>query len=187
MKQFSKSSLVLLITMLVSISSMAEEKSRFQELELFNKVLYLVESSYYREVDTEKLIEGAIKGMLGTLDPHSAYLAEESFKKMQDETSGSFGCLGLEITSRGGYIFVIAPIDDGPAHKAGILSGDKIIEINGESTLGLTLQEAVERMKGEKNKEVMLGISRGQNREKLDFKLKRANISLKTVRSQLID
>ncbi|MCO4755442.1 MAG: PDZ domain-containing protein, partial [Bacteriovoracaceae bacterium] len=120
----------------------AVTKSRFEELELFNKVLYLIESQYYREVDTNKLIEGALKGMMDTLDPHSAYLDKEFFTKMQNDTDGEFGGLGIEVTQKDGLLYVVTPIDDTPAYKAGIRPKDKIVEINHESIIGLTLDEA---------------------------------------------
>ena len=135
-------------------------KSRYEELELFNKVLYLIENQYYRKVDTNKLVEGAIKGMMDTLDPHSAFLSKEFYKKMQDATDGEFGGLGIEVTQKEGVIYVITPIDDSPAAKAGILSRDKIVEINHESILGYTLDEAIEKMKGKEGTKVHIGVIR---------------------------
>ena len=102
------------------------KKNRFELLESFNKILFLIENQYYREVDTEKLIRGALKGMMETLDPHSSYLEKETFTKMETETSGEFGGLGLEVTQKDGTIIVISPIEDTPAFKAGLKSGDKI-------------------------------------------------------------
>src|SRR5690606_27675217 len=101
-------------------SVLATTKSRFEKLELFNKVLFLVEVQYYREVDTEKLIEGALKGMMQTLDPHSAFLDKEVFQKMNEDTAGEFGGLGVEVTQKDGVLVVITPIDDTPAFKAGL-------------------------------------------------------------------
>ena len=130
---------LLLLAMLVQPLSIARaveplteaaKKSRYEKLELFNKVLYLIESQYYREVDTEKLIEGAMNGMMNTLDPHSAFLDREIFAKMQEETSGEFGGLGIEVTQKDGLLVIITPIEDSPAYKAGIKPGDKIVEIN---------------------------------------------------------
>ena len=135
-------------------------KSRFEKLELFNKVLYLIESQYYRPVDTEKLIEGAIKGMMNTLDPHSTFLDEKVFSKMQEDTQGEFGGLGIEVSQKDGVLVVITPIDDTPAFKAGIKAGDKIVEINHESTLGLTLEEAVDKMRGKPGSKITVGVSR---------------------------
>ena len=93
---------------------------RFENIDLFNKVLYLIEKNYYREVNQEKLLNGAIKGMISSLDPHSSFLDEEIFKKMQEETQGEFGGLGIEVTQKDGILIVITPIEDTPAFKAGI-------------------------------------------------------------------
>ncbi len=162
------------------------EKSRFEKLELFNKVLNLIENQYYREVDTEKLIHGAIKGMMETLDPHSAFLNKEFFSKMQEDTKGEFGGLGLEVTQKDGVLVVITPIDDTPAFRAGIKPGDKIVEINHESTIGLTLDEAVEKMKGKPRSIVNVGIARDGVEGIQYFKIKRETIKIKSVKSDLI-
>lgn len=161
-------------------------KSRFEELELFNKVLYLIESQYYREVDTNKLIEGALKGMMDTLDPHSAYLDKEFFIKMQNETDGEFGGLGIEVTQKDGLLYVVTPIDDTPAYKAGIKPKDKIVEINHEPVLGLTLDEAIDRMKGKPGEKIHLGVAREGEKGIKHFELKREIIKVKPVKSALI-
>ncbi|MEK6625977.1 MAG: S41 family peptidase [Bdellovibrionota bacterium] len=163
------------------------DKSRFEKIELFNKVLFLIESNYYRDIDTEKLIEGAIKGMMGTLDPHSAYLDEEVFTKMQEDTQGEFGGLGLEVTQKDGVMVVITPIEDTPAFKAGIKSGDKIVEIDGDSTLGMTLDEAVDKMRGGSDTKITLGIVREGFDGIKHFDMKRKIIKLESVKSQLLD
>ena len=161
-------------------------KSRYEELELFNKVLYLIENQYYRKVDTNKLVEGAIKGMMDTLDPHSAFLSKEFYKKMQDATDGEFGGLGIEVTQKEGVIYVITPIDDSPAAKAGILSRDKIVEINHESILGYTLDEAIEKMKGKEGTKVHIGVIREGEKGIKHFTLKRQRIKVSPVKSFLI-
>lgn len=139
---------------------MAVTKSRFEKLELFNKVLYLIESHYYRPVDTDKLIQGAIRGMMETLDPHSAFLDKELFTRMQEDTSGEFGGLGIEVSQKDGVIVIVTPIEDSPAHKAGIMPGDKIVEINHESVVGMGLNKAIEKMKGKAGTKINLGIVR---------------------------
>lgn len=165
----------------------AVTKSRFEKLELFNKVLYLIENQYYRDVDTEKLIEGAINGMMQTLDPHSAYLARDVFTKMQEETQGEFGGLGIEVTQKDGVLVVITPIDDTPAYKAGIKSGDKIVEIDNESTVGLTLEQAVERMRGKQGSKISIGVVREGEEGIKQIAVKREIIKIKAVKSEVVE
>lgn len=177
----------LVSTFLLSPTLAADEKkSRFEKLELFNKVLFLIESQYYRPVDTEKLIQGALKGMMNTLDPHSTYLDERVFSKMQEDTQGEFGGLGIEVSQKDGVIVVITPIDDTPAFKAGIKSGDKIVEINHESTLGITLEEAVEKMRGKPGSKISVGIVRAGVEGVKRFSLKRKAIKVSAVKSELL-
>lgn len=186
MKTVHKLSLYIM-TLLVCHSAFAVTKSRFEELELFNKVLYLIENQYYREVDTSKLIEGALKGMMDTLDPHSAFLNKEFFKKMQNETDGEFGGLGIEVTQKDGIIYVVTPIDDTPAFKAGILPRDKIVEINGDPLLGLTLDQAIDKMKGKQGSQIKLGILREGEKDVKTFTLTREIIKIKPVKFELLD
>jgi carboxyl-terminal processing protease len=170
----------------LSWNASAVTKSRFEELELFNKVLYLIESQYYREVDTNKLIEGALKGMMDTLDPHSAFLSKEFFSKMQSDTDGEFGGLGIEVTQKDGVIYVVTPIEDTPAHRSGIRPRDKIVEINHESILGMTLDEAIDRMKGEKGTKIHLGIVREGERGIKHFEMVRESIKIKPIKFELL-
>lgn len=176
-----------LVTSFSAPEKKAADKSRFEKLELFNKVLYLIESQYYRPVDTEKLISGAIKGMMNTLDPHSNFLDKRVFSKMQEDTQGEFGGLGIEVSQKDGVIVVITPIDDTPAYKAGIKSGDKIVEINHESMLGVTLEEAVDKMRGKPGSPITVGISREGVEGIKRYTLKRKAIKVSAVKSQLLD
>jgi carboxyl-terminal processing protease len=164
----------------------AQKKSRYEKLELFNKVLYLIESQYYREVSTDKLIEGAINGMMNTLDPHSAYLDSEVFSKMQEETSGEFGGLGIEVTQKDGVLVIVTPIEDSPAFKAGIKAGDKVVEINHESMVGATLQQAIEKLRGKMKTKIVLGIVREGVDGIKNFELTREIVYLKPVKYELL-
>lgn len=179
--------IIILLGLTTSLfSAHAVTKSRYEELELFNKVLYLIENQYYRPVDTNKLVEGAIKGMMDTLDPHSAFLNKEFFKKMKNDTDGKFGGLGIEVTQKDGVVYVITPIDDTPAFKAGILPKDKIVEINHESILGLTLDEAIDKMKGKAGSKIHLGIVREGEKGMKHFELKRKIIKITPVKKFLV-
>jgi carboxyl-terminal processing protease len=162
-------------------------QSRYEKLELFNRILYLIETQYYRNINFEKLIEGALKGMMSTLDPHSAYLPAESFSKMEEETQGEFGGLGIEVTLKDGVIVVITPIDDTPAFKAGIRPGDKIVEIEGESMVGITLEEAVKKMRGKPNSKIKIGILREGVEGVQRITLVREKIKVKPVKAKLVE
>lgn len=165
-----------------SFAAKKKDDERFKHLELFNKVLYLIENQYYRQVDVEKLVNGAIRGMIQTLDPHSAFLGERIFKRMQEETQGEFGGLGIEVSQKDGSIIVITPIEDSPAFKAGIKGGDKIVEINHDSIVGMTLQEAVEKMRGKPNTKITIGVVRAGAKGVKHFTLKRKVIKLRPVK-----
>lgn len=165
----------------------SENRSRFEQLELFNKVLHLIETSYYRPVSTEKLIEGALKGMMDTLDPHSAFLNKDFFEKMQNDTQGEFGGLGLEVTQKEGVIYIITPIDDTPAFRAGIKPKDKMVEINHEPILGMTLEQVVEKMRGKIGEKIHIGIAREGAEGIKHFNLTRELIKVKPVKFELLD
>lgn len=167
-------------------ASAVDNKSRFEQLERFNKVLHLVETQYYREVNTEKLIEGALKGMMETLDPHSTFLNRDFFEKMQNDTQGEFGGLGLEVTQKEGVIYIISPIDDTPAFRAGIKPKDKLVEINHEPIVGATLEQAIEKMRGKVGESIHLGIIRDNVEGVKHFNLKREIIKVKPVKYELL-
>ena len=163
-----------------SISSFAKE--RYSDLQLFTKVLNLIQQYYVEEVDTKKLIYGGIKGMLKELDPHTNFLAPEIYKEFESETSGEFGGLGIEITIKKGILTVISPIEDTPAWKAGIKAGDKIVSINGESTKGFSLVEAAKKMRGKKNSSVKLGIFREGFDEPKVYSIKRGVVKIRSAK-----
>lgn len=155
---------------------------RYQDLQLFAKVLNLVQQYYVEEVDTKKLIYGGIKGMLRELDPHTNFLPPDVFTEFESETSGEFGGLGIEITIQDGVLTVISPIEDTPAWKAGIKAGDKVVEINGESTKGLSLAEAALRMKGKLGTKVRMGIFREGFDKPKEFVVERGTVKIKSVK-----
>jgi carboxyl-terminal processing protease len=155
---------------------------RYQDLQIFTKVLNLVQQYYVEEVDTRKLIYGGIKGMLQELDPHTNFLPPELFKEFENETSGEFGGLGIEITVQGDILTVISPIEDTPAWEAGIQAGDKIVEINGESTKGLSLAEAAQKMRGKKGSKVRMGIFREGFDKPKEFAITRGVVKVKSVK-----
>ena len=151
-----------------------------QMLELFGDVLDTVERQYVTPVDDKKLIQAAIDGMLTSLDPHSGYLDPESFDDMRDQTRGEYGGLGLEVTSEDGVVKVISPIDDTPAAKAGLKPGDYITAVNGESVLGLSVNDAVKQMRGKPGETVTLTIAREKS-DPFDVKLVREMIKPKSA------
>ena len=160
----------------------AEVKEKYENLQVFAKVLNLVQEYYVEDVQPKKLIYGGIKGMLAELDPHTNFLPPDIFQEFETETSGEFGGLGIEITVEGGILTVLAPIEDTPAWKAGIKGGDKIVSINGESTKGLSLVEAAKRMKGKTGSAVRLGVFREGFDKPQEFKIVRDVIRVKSVK-----
>jgi len=169
-----------------SVSFALTPKNQFESLELFSKVLNLVETQYYRPVDREILIEGALKGMMETLDPHSLFLNKEYFEKMQNDTQGEFGGLGLEVTQKDGVIVIISPLEDTPASRAGIKPKDKIVEINHEPIVGMSLEQAIDRMKGKIGQSIHLGIAREGKEKTIHFNMKRELIRVKSVKFELL-
>ncbi len=160
---------------------------KYENLALFQKVLHFIEQNYVEEVKNKELIYGAIKGMMETLDPHSNFLPPEIFKDMKADTSGQFGGVGIEIGMKDSILTVVSPIEDTPAFKAGIKPGDKLIKINGESTKGLSLAEAVSKMRGKKGSSVIVTIFRKEFSSPKDISLTRENIKIATVKSEELD
>ncbi|WP_374979214.1 S41 family peptidase [Pseudomonas solani] len=156
------------------------------ELRTFAEVLDRIKSAYVEPVDDKTLLENAIKGMLSNLDPHSAYLEPEAFQELQESTSGEFGGLGIEVGTEDGFIKVVSPIDDTPASKAGIQPGDLIVKIDGQPTKGLSMMEAVDKMRGKAGSPIVLTLVR-EGGQPFDVELKRAVIKVKSVKSQLLD
>ena len=163
-----------------SQSPIAKESKRdtYQQLELFGQVFDLVRSNYVEEVKSSELIEAAINGMLSSLDPHSGFLPPKSFDDMQVDTKGSFGGLGIEVTQQDGFVKVVSPIDGTPAFEAGILAGDFITFVDDKPTLGLTLSEAVEIMRGPVGSDVKLTVVREGSEDPLEITITRDVIKL---------
>ena len=153
----------------------------YEKLKAFSEILSLVESNYVESVDSDDLIDGAIKGMVKALDPHSSYLPPKSYKNMLVDTSGKFGGLGIEISVRKGILTVVSPIEDTPAFNAGIKAGDKIIKIEDESTLDMTLTDAVDRLRGETGSPVTITIFREGLDAPKEYTIVRAIIKVRSV------
>ncbi len=162
-------------------------QDRYADLQNFTKVLNLVEQYYVEEVDTKKLIYGAIKGMLRELDPHTNFMPPDIFKDFETETSGEFGGLGIEISVTNGILTIISPIEDTPAWEAGIKAGDKVIAVDGHSTKGLSLVEASQLMKGKKGTKVVLKIVRDGEDEPRDIGIVRGSVKIKSVKYTNLD
>ncbi|MHA1568002.1 MAG: S41 family peptidase [Alphaproteobacteria bacterium] len=154
----------------------------YRQLDLFGIVFERVRADYVEEVTDQKLIESAINGMLSSLDPHSSYLDAKSYREMQVQTRGEFGGLGIEVTMEAGLVKVVSPIDDTPAYRAGLKPGDFISHIDGDQILGMTLREAVERMRGKVGSDIRITIRR-VGREPFDVTITRAVIKVRSVRS----
>ncbi len=159
-------------------------KSTYEQLEFFGKVFDKVKKNYVDEVTDEKLMESAVNGMLQSLDPHSGYLNEKNFKEMQIQTRGQFGGLGIEVTMERGFVKVIAPIEDTPAFKAGIKTNDLITHINNEQVQGLTLSQAVEKMRGPVNSKITLTISRSNVEKPFNVDITRKVIKIASVKAR---
>jgi carboxyl-terminal processing protease len=164
----------------------AGDKSElYQQLNLFGDVLERIRRDYVEPVDEKTLMENAINGMLAALDPHSSYMNPKVYKDMQVQTRGEFGGLGIEVTMENGVIKVVSPIDETPASKAGIQSGDLIFALDGEPVQGLTLQEAVEKMRGKVGTPIKLSLRRNNVKDPIDVTLTRETIKVKAVRYRL--
>ena len=165
----------------------------YAQLDVFTKVLHFVQTNYVEEVDSKKLIEGAIKGMLATLDPHTVYLPAEQYKEMQVDTSGKFGGLGIEISIAEGYLTVVTPIEDTPAFVAGVEPGDKILIIEDKvkklkkETKGMNLQEAVNLMRGEKGSKVTIHVARKGAEKLIPIEIRRDIIKVMAVKGGMIE
>lgn len=179
-----------LIFSLIACTSYAKEKKEqeqvntYELLNIFGEVMERTKTSYVEEISDKQLVEAAINGMLTSLDPHSSYLNAEDFKYMNEQTQGKFGGLGIEITQENGVVKVISPIDDTPAAKAGIKAGDYITDIDGETVIGLTLNEVVSKLRGKVGTKVKVTIRR-VNAKPSTVTLTRDEIKIQSVKSEL--
>ncbi len=165
----------------ISGNAQKNTSETYRQLDLFGDVFERVRADYVKKVGDEKLIESAINGMLTSLDPHSSYLSPKSFKDMQVQTKGEFGGLGIEVTMENGFVKVVSPIDDTPAYRAGLKSGDYITHLDDTPVRGLTLSESVEKMRGLINSDIKLTIRR-DGREPFDVTITRAVIKVRSAR-----
>jgi carboxyl-terminal processing protease len=169
------------------ICAESDSSPDYKELRLFRMVMQLVQKNYVKDVPDKELVQGAITGMLQSLDPHSSYMTEEMFKELQVETKGEFEGLGIEITLENGILTIISPIEDTPAFKAGLKAGDKIIKIDGEPTKNITLIKAVKKMRGPRNSKVTLTIMREGFKKFKDFDITRDTIHVRSVKKELLE
>ena len=170
----------------LTTKAQSNNEETYRQLTLFGDVFQRVREDYVEEVSDQDLVEAAINGMLTSLDPHSAYLPDDNFQKMQVQTRGKFGGLGIEVTMENGFVKVVSPIDDTPADKAGILPEDLIISVDGESIVGLTLNDAVEKLRGPIGSNVKISVQRAQD-EPFEVNIIRDEIKIRSVRSRLYE
>src|SRR5215468_9843095 len=173
--------------LLIGTSARAAAADTYRQLNLFGDIFERVRSHYVEKPDDSKLIEGAVNGMLNGLDPHSSYLDPKSLNEMQNQVTGKFGGLGIEVTMEDGLIKVVAPIDDTPAAKAGIRAGDVITHLDDEAVQGLTLNQAVEKMRGPVNTKINLKVMRKGVDKPLEIAITRDIIRVRSVRSKVED
>lgn len=176
----------ILFVSLENVSAQNNRQETYKQLNLFGDVFQRVQEQYVEEITDKELIESAISGMLQSLDPHSSYLSPESYKDMQVKTKGTFGGLGIEITMEGGFVKVVSPIDDTPAANAGMQPGDLIIGINGESIKGLTINEAVSRLRGPVKSKITITVVRGE-KDPFDVEIIRDVIKIRSVKHEIIN
>src|SRR5215213_8971678 len=171
-------------SVLMGSSARAATSDTYRQLNLFGDVFERVRSDYVEKPDDSKLVESAISGMLAGLDPHSSYMDAKSFRDMQVQTRGEFGGLGIEVTMEDGLVKVVTPIDDTPAAKAGVMSNDVITQLDGEQVQGLTLNQAVEKMRGPVNTKIKLTIMRKGQDKPVEVSITRDVIRVRAVRSR---
>lgn len=172
---------------LQSARALPKDFSPYKKLNIFARVLSYVENNYVEPVDGNKLIYGAIKGMLETLDPHSTFLPPEQYRQMKMDTQGEFGGLGIEVEIRNNWLTVVSPIEGTPAHRAGLRPGDEIREIDGRSTSGMRMHEAVQAMRGPRGTRVRVTVYRPSTKATMKLELVRDLVKIISVTSKLLE
>ena len=162
--------------------SAGQEDNLYTQIELFSDALTLIRSDYVDKMPAKDLVYGALRGMLASLDAHSQFMDPDTYKEIKIETKGEFGGLGIEITIKDGLLTIITPLDDTPAHKAGIESGDIIVKIDDKTTRGITLLEAVKKLRGKAGSDVTLTILREKEGRVFDLTITRGLIHVKSVK-----
>ncbi|MCK9420591.1 MAG: S41 family peptidase [Nitrospirae bacterium] len=187
-KKFLMAALILLLIGVVIGQGMVQAKpDTYEELKAFTQALELVKRNYVEDPDSRELIQGAIRGMVSSLDPHSSYMNERSFKEMNLDIKGEFQGVGIQIGVKNQQLTIIAPIDDTPGFRAGLAAGDKIMKINDEWTKDMTIEQAVDKMRGPKNTQVSLLIYREGWDKPKEFKIMRDVIKVTSVKSEMLD
>jgi len=169
------------------LSARASTQEKYEDLKTFSDILLIIQNNYVEETDLKNNIYNSIKGMVSNLDPHSAFMPPDVYKELQVETKGAFGGLGIEITMKDASLTVVAPIDDTPAYRAGVKTGDRIVRIEHEPTKSMTLMDAVKKMRGKQGTAVTITIMRDSFREPRDFTITRDIIKIQSVKSRIIE
>ena len=177
----------LIVTPYLSHGSSDDMEKTYKNLEVFSNILSIVQQNYVDDIDTQEAIEGAIKGMLTSLDPHSSFMKPDDFKELQVETKGSFSGIGIEITLKDAVLTVVSPIEGTPADEMGIKAGDRIIKIEDEATKDMSLMEAVKKLRGPKGSEVTISIHREGWTDLKDFIIVRNVIPIHSVRARMLE
>jgi len=168
-------------------ASTAGDQGMYKNLKTFNEILDIIENNYVEEVEPQKVMEGAIQGMIRSLDPHSVYLSPEMYRELQVDTKGVFGGLGIEITMKNDVLTVVSPIEDTPAFIAGIKSDDRIVAIDGKSTQGMNIMEAVQKLRGPKGSEVTISVMREGLVKPKDYPIVRDIIKVRSVKYERME
>ncbi len=181
------SALAILIGLAGDSPVSALDRSTYRSLKTFNEILDIVEKNYVEPVETKTLLQGAVNGMMRSLDPHSSYMTADMYKELEVETKGRFGGIGIEITIRKDVLTVVSPIEDTPAYRAGVKAGDAIIRIDGKSTKDITIMDAVKKLRGPKGTNVTITIMRDETTKPQDITITRDIIQIRSIRSKVFE